>query len=55
MKRICVAALAASTLVTANAAVNLVKNPSFESDDVAFRWGRMESSRETVKAKDDPR
>ena len=55
MKRICVAALAASTLVTANAAVNLVKNPSFESDDVAFRWGRMESPRETVKAKDDPR
>lgn len=55
MKRICVVTVAALTLGATNAAVNLVKNPSFESDDVAFRWGRMESSRETVKAKDDPR
>ena len=55
MKRICVVTVAALTLGATNAAVNLVKNPSFESDDVAFKWGRMESPRVAVKAKDDPR
>ena len=36
-------------------AANLVPNPSFEGDEVVFRWGRMESPTEQVKAKDDPR
>ena len=55
MKRICAAAVAALSFATADAAVNLVKNASFESDELAFKWGRMESPRETVKVKDDPR
>lgn len=45
-------ALAAAS---AQAVVNLVANPSFEGDEVAFVWGRMESPRVRVKAKDDPR
>ena len=55
MERFCLAAVAAVSIATANAAVNLVKNPSFERDEVAFRWGRMESPRVAVKEKDDPR
>ena len=37
------------------AAENLVRNPSFEGDEMAFSWGRMESPRQKVKDKDDPR
>ena len=55
MKRMCLAAVAALSLATVDAAVNLVKNPSFEGDDIAFKWGRMETPRVAVKAKDDPR
>lgn len=40
---------------TVFAAHNLVRNPSFESDEVAFGWGRMETPRIRVKDKDDPR
>ena len=50
-----IAALAALSCAAANGAANLVSNPSFENDDIAFVWGRMESPREIVKAKDDPR
>lgn len=55
MERICLAVVAALSLATADAAGNLVKNPSFEGDAVSFKWGRMESPRVAVKAKDDPR
>ena len=41
--------------VAAAGAVNLVPNPSFERDDIAFNWGRMEKPLEPVTAKDDPR
>ena len=41
--------------VSVQAVPNLVVNPSFEGDEVAFVWGRMEKPRERVKAKDDPR
>ena len=34
---------------------NLVRNPSFEGDEKAFVVNRMETPRERVKAKDDPR
>ena len=37
------------------AAENLVTNSSFEGDEMAFSWGRMESPRQKVKDKDDPR
>ncbi len=37
------------------AAENLVTNPSLEGDEMAFSWGRMESPRQKVKDKDDPR
>ena len=36
-------------------AANLVANPSFEGDEVAFKWVRMEAPRERVKAAEDPR
>lgn len=55
MERLCLATVAALSLATVEAAVNMVRNPSFESDEVAFKWGRMESPREAVQAKDDPR
>ena len=49
-------ALAAGlSMMVAVAAENLVKNPSFESDETAFVVNRMETPRERVKAKDDPR
>ena len=36
-------------------AANLVANPSFEGEEVAFKWVRMEAPRERVKAAEDPR
>ena len=36
-------------------AANLVANPSFEGEEVAFKWVRMEAPRERVKAPEDPR
>lgn len=50
-----VSLLVALSLAAADAAVNLVKNPSFEGDEIPFVWKRMESSREAVKVADDPR
>lgn len=55
MNEIYAAALAVLFCTAANGATNLVTNPSFENDDMSFVWGRMESPRERVKAKDDPR
>ena len=55
MKLLFRAAVAVLPFATASAAANLVKNPSFEGDEIAFRWGRMEKPLERVKAKDDSR
>ena len=55
MKVLLLSASAALACVSAQAAANLVANPSFEDDEVAFTWKRMESPRVAVKAKDDPR
>jgi hypothetical protein len=46
---------AAAVALPVMAAENLVTNPSFEGDEMAFSWGRMESPRQKVKDKDDPR
>ena len=55
MNKMYAAALAALSCAAANGATNLVPNPSFENDDISFVWARMETPRERVKAKDDPR
>jgi hypothetical protein len=36
---------AAAVALPVMAAENLVRNPSFEGDEMAFSWGRMESPR----------
>ena len=46
---------AAAVALPVMAAENLVRNPSFEGDEMVFSWGRMESPRQKVKDKDDPR
>jgi hypothetical protein len=53
LRTLALAAAAVALLVMA--AENLVRNPSFEGDEMAFSWGRMESPRQKVKDKDDPR
>ena len=55
MRVLLLSAFAALECVSAQAVANLITNPSFEGDDIAFKWGRMESPRTAVKAKDDPR
>jgi hypothetical protein len=55
VKREIFCSILAAAAVAAQAAVNLVANHSFEGDEIAFAWGRMETPRERVKAKDDPR
>ncbi len=55
MRNLFIAVLSALSSVAMAGAGNLVKNPSFEDDAVAFKWGRMESPRVAVKATDDPR
>ena len=55
MKCLTLAMAAALPFAASHAAANLVANPSFEGDEVAFRWGRMESPRKRVKAAEDLR
>ena len=46
---------ASIALCSAEGAVNHVRNPSFESDEVVFKWGRMENPLEEVGNESDPR
>ena len=55
MKIAAMAQMMAAVALPVMAVENLVTNPSFEGDEMAFSWGRMESPRQKVKDKDDPR
>ena len=55
MKRLLMTLAAGLPMAAALADGNLVRNPSFEGDEKAFVVNRMETPRERVKAKDDPR
>ena len=48
-------AFAAEGIAEAAIGDNRIVNPSFETDEKAFKWKRMESPRKPVEAKDDPR
>jgi hypothetical protein len=55
MKKLMLFCFAMAVFAIVHGAENFVVNPSFESDEMAFKWGRMETPREKVKAKDDSR
>lgn len=55
MKKATVLSSLSFAVMGLSAAVNLVPNSSFETDEIGFSWGRMETPRHRVKAKEDPR
>ena len=48
-------AFAAEGFAESSTGDNRIANPSFETDEKAFNWKRMESPRRRVEAEDDPR